>query len=574
MTPISRQMALRICEHQAVLVEFNNQGMRSSQPFTPGSQFYMSTGPYDFHSARYFLVNGSGDNGYGIPSVPKVNKRIEPGSEDAELWEEDSQPREPIEEDDTLTVRIMAENGKDPAPTGILEGAPIKLKAVPSNGSGKYSWKSSSKALKLESAGEQVLTVSVVPGQRETASGEIAELIFTPTGKSALSPVKHTLSIVKVLFQKNEKHPWGYDEAGEISSIDHNENSIQFKSDEKADRIGIEANQIGLIDVHYQGIAGAKLFFTAKDPSTCTFKIKDANQNPIVLEIHAKKVNFKETRIEARIGSLSGPIAAEIDLTIMKKVTFEAEYFRVVDPGSAGTKLKTALTTAKLQEEMNRLYKPGAVEWKIHGAGKEISSKYDIIKNGSLDLEPGEDSEEYKQLVADCKSDHVPVIHVHDLRWSYFLAADAGKKDKKIKIKDYGGYLDFIGTNNYVLEDSAGNSVMIKIKSVDVAKAEFELEAPLGVDLKVADKAALIWPLGGLSGNPTLVSDVGGVNDLVIYIAHELGHTKAEFKDIVEIENIMFGGPSTGEGMRGRAIPMYYYPDKKEKQWSTIPGRK
>lgn len=57
---ISREEALRIREYQAVEVEFNNQGLRSRQPFTPDSQFYLSIGPYDFFRAPVITSSMAG----------------------------------------------------------------------------------------------------------------------------------------------------------------------------------------------------------------------------------------------------------------------------------------------------------------------------------------------------------------------------------------------------------------------------------------------------------------------------------------------------------------------------------
>ena len=111
-----------------------------------------------------------------------------------------------------------------------------------------------------------------------------------------------------------------------------------------------------------------------------------------------------------------------------------------------------------------------------------------------------------------------------------------------IKLKNYGRYLDFIGTNSYVLEDTSGKSARVKIKSVDMAKAELKLSAPLGIELKTSRGAALLWPLGGLSGDPTLVSDSGGLPTLIGVVAHELGHTNARLKDISEIKNMAISG--------------------------------
>jgi hypothetical protein len=385
-----------------------------------------------------------------------------------------------------------------------------------------------------------------------------------------LGAVKHTVSVVKALFMKNDKHAWGYDTWEPIATEDHNGKTGEFNPEEKYDRLSVESTQVGLVDFHYQGVDGKKLFFKIKDASICEVKPKDAGKNPIVLEIRAKELIFGETLVEARLGSLSGPIAAVIGVTVLKSAVYEANYIRVVDPDSQKTRLKINATPAIIQNALNRFYKSGVSTWKIGGPGKDIQCKYDIRRNGVLDLEPGVESEELKKINEVCTSKVLPIIHVHDLRWSFYLAADAGPKDTRINLKQYGEYLDYIGLNSYLLEDRNGKSTVIHVKAIHHATAEIELTGPLGIELKVSDKSALIWPLGGLSGNPTLITDVGSLDTLLIFAAHELGHSHAGFYDIAEVDNIMFGGASTGKNLRGRRLPMFYYPGRMESQWSQL----
>jgi hypothetical protein len=353
-----------------------------------------------------------------------------------------------------ISVEILAEDGKKPAPKRILAGTMLKLKAVPNQGTGAFSWKSKTKAIKVENESSESVSLSVVNGEQESSLGEVIELIFTPSGQPSQNPVTHTISVVKAMFMKNDTHAWGYDEYSEIPAKDQNWNKFKFKPDSKLDILSVQSGKTGLVDLHYKGSEGKDLFFKAKDDS----------------------------------------------------------------------------------------------------------ANYDMIKNGALDLELGTESVELKHLIAACQYKGTRVIHVHSLGWSYFLASDVGPSDTKIKLKSYGRYLDFVGTNNYVLEDTSGKSVTIKIKSVDRENATFELSQPLGVELKVANKAALLWPLGGLS-------------TLVGIVAHELGHSNAGLKDIAEISNIMHGVAEGNERIRGRDLPLFYHPDKLENQWAKMPRR-
>src|SRR5262249_2038803 len=154
---------------------------------------------------------------------------------------------------------------------------------------------------------------------------------------------------------------------------------------------------------------------------------------------------------------------------------------------------------------------------------------YDIIKNGALDLEPGITSAEEKKIIAACTSKRTRVIYVHDLRWSYYLAVDTKAADKKIKLKNYGKkYLGYIGKEDYKIKDKNGVSTTVTVKKVNTATGEIELTAAIGQVFKVADKAALLWPLGGLSGDPLFVGDQGSLDKIKNYVAHELGHQAAD----------------------------------------------
>ncbi|MDB5047249.1 MAG: hypothetical protein JWO30_320 [Fibrobacteres bacterium] len=574
MIPISRSEALRLCATRAVLVEFTNQGCKSLQPLTSRSPFYVGSGRFNYQSLRYYLVRSAMPSRGTATSVQR--KKPTNGSPDGpEPLEAQRMPREVNEENEIFSVRIMAENGKDAAANEILPGASLKLKAVTNKGAGSYTWRTSSTVLKLENTGSQVVTVKVDAGSQLSGKSETLELIFTPTGSPPLGPVNHSISVVRVVFSVHKDHPWGYDEAGELVCEDLNGSLFNFKTDSTLDRISVEKGKTGMVNVYYEGVAGRKLFFKAKDASMYNLVVENQSTNPIVLRIEAKDCTFKESGIEARVGGLSGPVVAEIDVTVMKPVQYEATYYRIIDPSSPKTKLTTKASPKEIQHALNRLYHPAVAWWKIHGTARDIECRYDSLKNGVLNLEPGLHSAELEKIkTALGIKGGIPLVHVHELSWTYFLAKDAGRWDSKITLKKYGSYLDFIGNIRYKLEDATGKVVFITVKSVDNTTGELELSAPLGFDLKVSDKAALIWPLGGLSGNPTLISDAGNLNELIIYAAHELGHTYAKFEDIAEVDNVMFGGGSLGEGLRGRALPLFYHPERKESQWGKMPGRK
>jgi hypothetical protein len=378
----------------------------------------------------------------------------------------------------------------------------------------------------------------------------------------------------KAKFALHTPHPYGYDPAKDMASEDQNGREFVAKGEPKLDYLSVESGKAGLVELSYEGVSGADIFFKLDKPGLAEIKVVDVAANPLILEIKAKaEEKFAETKLKACFGSADGTVGAELGLVVLGPLAYSATYIRVEDPGNPETKLTTAMTCAKLQAEINRLYKPGVASWTIEGTDSITEIGYDIIKNGSLDLEPGMDSEEWLKILDKCDEEKHTLVHVHDLRWSYFLTKGTKAEDTVLHIKDYGGSLVFIGNIGYTIEDGAGNSASIKVKSVDKAKLEVTLEDPIGVEFKLTDKPALIWPLGGLGGNPTVISDVGSPENLIIYAAHELGHAQCGYKDLVEKAAIMYGGSDTGEVLRYRPIERYYHPGESESQWKIMKGR-
>lgn len=375
----------------------------------------------------------------------------------------------------------------------------------------------------------------------------------------------------KAQFSPHDNHSFGFDRHGEVKGEDQNGTAIVHKGVPAIDYLSIEAGKVGLVELDYAKIEGKEIVLSLKDSSRGKAIVKDPSANPLIVEIESTlDTEIRETILRATAGTADGPLMAELGLVMLPALVLTANYYRVEDPKSPDTKLTTALTKAELESGLNKFYRAGAAKWVIGGQDSIKKIGYDTIRNGSLDLEPGKDSDELAKLLSGLPKVGTNIVHVHDLRWSFFLAESVAADAQVITIKDYGDSFDFIGLNSYAIEDGAGNRVQIQVVSVDKAKNQVKLSNSIGTAFELSDSPALIWPLGGLSGNPTLVSDIGSQEDLIIYSAHELGHTLAGFDDLVETANVMFGGYSTGKGLRHRPIPKYYYPDKNEAQWKLM----
>src|SRR5687768_17965890 len=70
-----------------------------------------------------------------------------------------------------------------------------------------------------------------------------------------------------------------------------------------------------------------------------------------------------------------------------------------------------------------------------------------------------------------------------------YLHSFPTRRSSDLHIKDYDGYLAFIGNNDYTIEDGAGNSAAITVKSMDKSKLEITLEASIGTAFKLDRKS-------------------------------------------------------------------------------------
>jgi hypothetical protein len=511
---------------------------------------------------QIILVRRSGPLGGAAGGTSTAAPGAQTGGETAVL-------EESTVEEEIVTVQIRAENGIDPPPGTMGIKTTKRLKAVPSRGSGTYQWSTTSTKVTLSNTAGQ--TVTVRAGDQISSSGsEVIKLLFTPSGKPALPPLNHSMLVGTVVFSREPSHPWGYDAFENVPGRDKdNLNRTESPAPDK-DFISIKKGQIGKIKVDLKCLVPSDVYFKSADASVCEPKLVQPTANSLILEIEAKNKNNAETDMEAHVESDSGPVVAKIGVVVLKEADYKAKLFRVKDSDSPGTALSVAITVAGTQTYLNDIYNSGVAAWRLNGSDGEKDLAYDKNGNGFLDMEPGTTTDEQKAIAAACWSLGTRVIQVHDLRWAYYLAADAKATDGEITLKAYGGYLDYIGLDVYPLADDKGASASVSVSGVDTATGKVTLAAPIGQEFKVADKAALIWPLGGLSGNPIWVKDPSSAIILMNVIGHELGHQVADLSDLCEIANLMHGISGDHRRLRRRGIKQFYYPTTLEEQWPQM----
>jgi hypothetical protein len=332
----------------------------------------------------------------------------------------------------------------------------------------------------------------------------------------------------------------------------------------------------GRVKVTITGCKPKDVFFRSKNPTLCKPKSAQPDKSPFMLEIETVSPMTKKsvTYIEARVGSKFGPLAATLGVVILSEIKYKGAWYRVVDPASPKTKLNHVITGKELQDTADYYYRQGVAKWDISGGTKETEVDYDPEKDGDLALEPGATTEAEKKIMKKCNSTRKRAIYVKNITWYYYFAQDAKKTDTKIFVKKYGDtYLNYLGLVKRLVKDNKGNKAAVKIKKINTSTGEIELDAAIGKDFKTADKAAILFPLAGLSGNPIWVEDGSSKLEVCNVACHEFGHELADLLDIGEKRSLMHGISSLGSKLRFRPLSKYYKKAEKEKQWIGMKGR-
>lgn len=484
-------------------------------------------------------------------------------------------------------VDLRADNGTDDPPhvvpvknviTDPANTYKVKIKAIPDLG-GTWQWTTTSTTLTIGDATTQTAELVAKDKPSAAALGETIELVATPTGRK---PIKllHKVGVIELTFAQDPAHNGGYDKWETFPGLDRNGAATSEKPDPKHDIVGIEKSKEGTVGFTIKGGVATDIVFTSDSDAIAKPKTEQPAAVSGTHTLVAGAKNKDETILNARVGSKTGPIIAKLGVVVLKLVKYEAEFFRVQDSNSAGTTLTlTTVTGAKLNTGAKTYYEQAVAELKVTGGATIKDVHYDShatksTKNGALDLEPGKTSGEERIIMAACVSSKTRAVQVHSLRWAYYFAANANAGDTKIKIKNYGKtYLGYIGTKNYTIVDTAGNTETIRVTAVNKNTGWIDIQTGLTHSYKTSDKALLIWPLGGLSGNPVWVSDKGSEAALTNYVVHELGHQVAGWNDVCETNNFMHGGSNTGALLRHRPIKKYYTPASTQAQWKDMNGR-
>lgn len=484
-------------------------------------------------------------------------------------------------------VDLRRANGTDPAPrllpvkNLITDASPVqdhidKVKLIHNLGTCTFTWSCAGTKFALANVTTDTVTLTAGAAPSDSPNAEELKLVITPDGKRAFPALMHPMGVVQILFKQDTTYAGGYDKYEVINYVRQDGSADTFDPPEKYDFVAIEKSSTGQVIVEYKGAEKEDIFFVSRDAGvTAPKKDSPDGSSPYTLELDGQAQDQAETVLEARIESAGGRIVNLLGTVVLKMHDMEAEFFRVHDSSNGSTMPSHTPTgpdiTAHLREHF-----AAAISTLTITDGGLVDENYDIDPtNGKLDMEPGTVTTEQNLIDQACVSTKARVVYVKKLQWSYYFTVDAPAGQAYFYLRTYHPtYIGYIGIgNSYLLVSRAGHSEVVTVNFVRAVDATIGITAPLVNSYNVADGAALIWPLGGLSGNPAWVQEgAGGLNELMDVVGHELGHQLATFKDVCEKANLMYGvNDRTALRLRHREMDRLYPGSGTEKQWFQIP---
>ena len=239
---------------------------------------------------------------------------------------------------------------------------------------------------------------------------------------------------------------------------------------------------------------------------------------------------------------------------------------RIHDSTVAKTALE-AFDVGVAKTELNKWYKSPVVEIDLVDDGlKDI--RFDTNNNGALDLEPGQTSPEQQILQNAYKPAGAKVVIVKSLNWIFYLSADAKVGDNKITLKNsyVPHYIKFVVDGNVYRLGTGADAENITIDHK--VGSTVHLKSPLTKDHNTNE--GIMWPLGGLSGNPIYVQEKGkDAAKVCETVGHECGHSPLGWLDLNDPDCLMhFSSGNVNTNIRYKERPKKYDAGN-EKQWDT-----
>lgn len=444
---------------------------------------------------------------------------------------------------DEVTCSITS--GADAMSTACVpvEGS-IQLTAVPSSGSGTYQWSTTSPRIMLDNtATTQTVKVTAKNQVSPTRGAEKVQLVFTPTGGTALPPVTRDVSVISVAFSASATQNYGFDDM-----------------DGATPHVSVRRQRFTTVHVDVAGGGTADDLEFSSDDGT----VADVAAPPpgsFELTIAGKNVDKAETGVKAICKG--GPVSAALRVNVYREVTIAARVAKIFDPGSSQTTLSfPRLDMAKTEALVNTAYKSAVVVIKLEDAsptGDPVPLAYDKDGSGKLLLVASESGPEFGfvkdelGIVGDFDPTvtPTPVIVVKDVTYLFLLAKSAAKGDKTLLLKWGDATLNHLKDGATYVLGVGTEAEPVTIKSRDLENAldfngdgvldavVFTLESSLTKPHDDTD--GLVRPIGGIRTFPLLVVESGSPDQTSWVIGHEIGHLPQlfGFRNVVDPTNLM-----------------------------------
>jgi hypothetical protein len=467
-----------------------------------------------------------------------------------------------------VTVTIRASDGTSAPCTVVPVGGTIQLRAVPSCGSGTYQWSTTSANVTLSNTTSQTVTVTALNTVSTGRGAETVQVVFTPSSGAALAPVTIGVTVIRVTFSQSTTQRYGYDNMDNAAGVLHH--------------VSVKRNGNTTVHVDVQGGGtGDDLQFTSDDTSIAEPVAPAAGTGAAFeLTINGKDRRKHETSIKAKC-RCTNTTCAEIKANVYEEKAVTARVIKVYDSTSAGTTLAfPRFDVPAAATQINTTYKSPVATLTLtdfSATGDAVDVRYDLDGTGKLTLEAGGGGPEIAAIQAAFTGGGQKVIIVKDMMYIFYLETAARAGDRTITLKaSYGGNLDFITlssnpdypSGNYPIGPGATQeNVLLDSRAANV----FTLHAPLANDHPVTH--GLIFPAGGLGGNPIIMPEAATEDLQRWVIGHECGHSLLDFADLKTVtDNLMYYSTAwTDHKLRFKDQPRFYNPPGgNESQWELI----
>ncbi len=401
------------------------------------------------------------------------------------------------------------------------------------------------------------------------------EVTFTPVEGEVVTDTV-LLTVIKGSFKQSKNNKYGFDEmSGAANDPPH---------------VSVAAEKETYVTLSLEKTAGmsvdsvdGEIFFDIGTAVCDLGEVKkvSGSNNEFDVQIKAQSGDASgETKINARLHRIDGPIIATVAVNRYKFMSFSASWGMFYDSTSPATTMTLAATTADLQNRINNIWIQMCASVKLSYCDNQGDKPIDVrFEKGAKDgmvayLYKGKSAEQ-TAIENAFPGGGQKVIVVRDMETHFTLEKDAKAGDKTITVKPFCDFFNDLG-RSYKIKDGA-NSEEIQVTEKPTVQGQKVLKikttpppppatpptppatppatpptppaapptppAPPpnpGLQHDHAAGTVLIYPAAGWSGNPVYLAGLPTVKELAETMAHELGHSLLTLSDVTEPTNVMY----------------------------------